>query len=147
MLSFILGGNSATLLSRHEDMSCNATTTDHSAGGFIQAANPINFDEDVTTPDGRRLIVSNCPETWSDEFGASGPVTLYRAHIYLEANVTQPVRLWFWHLGSIEFPTITVNPNTTSQNLRYYLVIGGASDLPASLAQTRIAIAQTQGGN
>lgn len=50
-------------------------------------------------------------------------------------------------VGSIEFPSVTINPNTSDQIIRYYLVIGGASDLPASLAQTRIAIAQTQGGN
>lgn len=35
-------------------------------------------------------------------------------------------------IGNIEFPYITVNANTTDQPLRYYLVIGGASDLPAS---------------
>lgn len=83
-------------------MSCNASTDNHSTGNFVQATGQVQFDTDVTTPDGRRLIVSNCPESWTGDFGDDGPVTLYRAHIYLDANVVQPVRLWFWHLNVID---------------------------------------------
>lgn len=135
------------------NMSCNASTSNHASGAFTQATGPVQFDQDVTSVDGRILILSNCPESWIEDFGDSDPVTLHRAHIYLDANVQQSVRLWFWHLNRIEdestaFLRILVkmlNSGETASlsNVKFQYDVVSSSTGMATLGQC-LAVAQMQ---
>jgi len=136
-------------------MSCTAETFNHPAGGFVQAPDPIQFNQDVTTPDGRILILINCPESWISDFGDQDPVTLHRAHIYLDANVNQPVRLWFWHLNEIEDEStaylrllvqmLNTGETATISNVKYqYDVVSSATGM-ATMGRC-LAVAQMTRG-
>lgn len=95
-------------------MVCTATSNSlsTSASSFqVPNANLTEFDVDATEPDGRILVLSNCPETFQEtldgSFAENGPVTLHKADVAVGSTAVK-LRLWFWHLNQVPDTTITL---------------------------------------